>query len=209
MDDQRLEEMGRATFLVVRALLDENEFSMAEGEIRSAIREALSSQAGVCDECGNPLVPSEATWYHRACDEKRDDAKEAEVRSLREERDAERSNSLTAHERLAELTAELRRLREGMRKLLEPYLGVRIGDAMCDDCSGTLVAYDRDGEPVACPDCTPESPEEVGVSFSDLEAMAHLLASPVEKKSTKASDVLGTMDSEGPFVEPPGRPTSC
>jgi hypothetical protein len=24
-----------------------------------------------------------------------------------------------------------------------------------------------------------------------------------------ASDVLGTMDSEGPFVEPPGRPTSC
>lgn len=35
------------------------------------------------------------------------------------------------------------------------------------------------------------------------------LASPVEEKSTKPSDVLGTMDSEGPFVEPPGRPTSC
>jgi hypothetical protein len=56
---------------------------------RGVITKALASQTtGVCDECGLPLVPSEATWYHRDCDLKRDEARAEELRSLREERDA-------------------------------------------------------------------------------------------------------------------------
>jgi hypothetical protein len=50
--------------------------------------EALSeSPSGVCDECGEPLDPPQATWYHRECDLKRDEVNEEELRQLAKERD--------------------------------------------------------------------------------------------------------------------------
>jgi hypothetical protein len=60
---------------------------------------------------------------------------------------------------------------------LEQALATRIGDAMCDDCGGTLEASGPNGETVPCPDCTPEPPQEVGIDYADLKAIHAALAS--------------------------------
>lgn len=141
MDEQRLEEIARKAKGQIQAALPLFECSsplaylniMASvlEAVKVAIREALASPSGVCDECGNPLVPSEATWYHRECDLKRDEAKEEQLRSLREERDAARTERDAEHAwacaasleertlraRAESAEAELQRLREGMRRL--------------------------------------------------------------------------------------------
>lgn len=110
MDDQRLDEIARGYGDLLSAECDLSEHvDRFTDQFRLAMREALASQAGVCDECGNPLVPSEATWYHRACDEKRDDAKEEELRSLREERDLERSRFASWAETFEALVVEIGR----------------------------------------------------------------------------------------------------
>jgi hypothetical protein len=53
----------------------------------------------------------------------------------------------------------------GLREALEKVLAERVGNELCDDCGGTLIAWDQRSENVddivqiPCPDCIPREPE--------------------------------------------------
>jgi hypothetical protein len=209
MDDQRLEEIAEKTFWEIESHIYANRDTLAKMVIAAAIREALASQEEALRSFRGGW---DVDWKSRYEEEyaivdrvwkavrggagykgeelsgivtdyvKRAESAEAEVKRLAHERNHLDHCLSMAKDSYTVVDAALQRLREWVTVVHDRFVA-----------SEAQGYRSRDRQ----------------YAIDMLGKALEVVASPVEEQSTTASDVIGTMDSEGPFVEPPGRPTSC